>query len=73
MAGLFGVNGPAISEYIDSIFESGELEGSLTVSKMEIVENAFVHPDCKTLNYNCSGNFGKLDRLVDFVVSEKWA
>jgi hypothetical protein len=38
MAGLFGVNVPAISKHIDNIFESGELERSSTVSKMEIVQ-----------------------------------
>lgn len=38
MAGLFGVNVPAISKHIDNIFESGELERSSTVSKLEIVQ-----------------------------------
>mgnify|MGYP001320557544 CR=1 FL=1 len=38
MAGLFGVNVPAISKHIDNIFESGELERDSTVSKMEIVQ-----------------------------------
>ncbi len=39
MAGIFGVNVPAISKHIDNIFETGELEKDSTVSKMEIVQN----------------------------------
>lgn len=38
LAGIFGVNLLAISKHIDNIFESGELERSSTVSKMEIVQ-----------------------------------
>jgi len=38
MAGLFGVNVPAISKHIDNIFESGELERGSTVSITEIVQ-----------------------------------
>ncbi|MDO4431638.1 MAG: RhuM family protein, partial [Lonepinella koalarum] len=37
MAELFGVEVPAISKHLDNIYQSGELEQSLTVSKMEIV------------------------------------
>ena len=37
LAELFGVKIPAISKHLKNIFESGELEQSATVSKMEIV------------------------------------
>ena len=39
MAELFGVQVPAISKHLKNIFESGELQESATVSKMEIVVN----------------------------------
>lgn len=39
MAELFGVQVPAISKHLKNIFESGELQESTTVSKMEIVVN----------------------------------
>ena len=39
MAELFGVHVPAISKHLKNIFESGELQESTTVSKMEIVVN----------------------------------
>ena len=39
MAGLFGVNVPAISKHLKNIFDSGELVEEATVSKMEIVRN----------------------------------
>ena len=35
---LFAVNIPAISKHLKNIFESGELDASATVSKMEIVQ-----------------------------------
>jgi len=38
MAELFDVNVPAISKHLKNIFEEGELEETLTVSKMEIVQ-----------------------------------
>ena len=37
MAELFGVNVPAISKHLKNIFDEGELEEKVTVSKMEIV------------------------------------
>lgn len=37
IAELFGVKVPAISKHLKNIFETGELEESSTVSKMEIV------------------------------------
>ena len=37
MAALFGVQIPDISKHINNIFESGELDSSTTVSKMETV------------------------------------
>lgn len=39
MSELFGVQVPAISKHLKNIFESGELDESTTVSKMEIVVN----------------------------------
>ena len=36
MATLFDVNVPAISKHLKNIFESGELEEQVAVSKMEI-------------------------------------
>lgn len=39
MAELFGVQVPAINKHLKNIFESGELQESTTVSKMEIVVN----------------------------------
>lgn len=39
MSELFGVQVPAISKHLKNIFESGELQESATVSKMEIVVN----------------------------------
>ena len=39
MSELFGVQVPAISKHLKNIFESGELQESTTVSKMEIVVN----------------------------------
>ena len=38
MAELFYVNVPAISKHLNNIFESGELNKTVTVSKMEIVQ-----------------------------------
>lgn len=39
MAKLFGVNVPAISKHLKNIFEEGELDQSMVVSKMEITTN----------------------------------
>lgn len=39
MSELFGVQVPAISKHLKNIFESGELQESTIVSKMEIVVN----------------------------------
>ena len=39
MAELFGVKVPAISKHLKNIFEEGELEESVTISKMETVVN----------------------------------
>ncbi|MCL2037704.1 virulence RhuM family protein [Candidatus Saccharibacteria bacterium] len=39
MAELFGVGVPAISKHLENIYESGELDKTATVSKMEIVRN----------------------------------
>jgi hypothetical protein len=38
LAELFGVKVPAINKHLDKIFESGELNRSATVSKMEMVQ-----------------------------------
>lgn len=37
MAKVFEVQVPAISKHLNNIFEEGELDKNLTVSKMEIV------------------------------------
>lgn len=39
MAELFGVNVPAISKHLKNIFEEGELDQNVVVSKMEIATN----------------------------------
>jgi len=39
LAALFGVKVPAINKHLKNIFESGELEHDVTVSKMEIVQS----------------------------------
>ena len=39
LAELFGVKVPAINKHLKNIFESGELDRSVTVSKMEIVQS----------------------------------
>lgn len=39
LAELFGVQPPAINKHLKNIFESGELERSATISKMEIVQS----------------------------------
>jgi hypothetical protein len=38
LAELFGVGVPAINKHLKNIFESGELEPTATISKMEIVQ-----------------------------------
>jgi hypothetical protein len=52
MAGLFGVQVPAISKHLKNIYEEGEVTESTTVSKMEIVVNR--------------GFRGEVMELVDF-------
>lgn len=54
MAELFGVQVPAISKHLKNIFESGELQESTTVSKMEIVVNRGFRGEVteETLFYN---------------------
>ena len=42
MAELFGVQIPAINKHLKNIFEEGELNKETTISKMEIVQNAFL-------------------------------
>lgn len=43
MAKLFDVNVPAISKHLKNIFESGELELSAVISKMEITAAEIIH------------------------------
>ena len=38
MAALFDVGVPAISKHLANVFETGELKGKATVSKMETVQ-----------------------------------
>lgn len=54
MSELFGVQVPAISKHLKNIFESGELDESTTVSKMEIVVNRGFRGEVteETLFYN---------------------
>lgn len=54
MSELFGVQVPAISKHLKNIFESGELQESTTVSKMEIVVNRGFRGEVteETLFYN---------------------
>ena len=52
MAELFGVKVPAISKHLKNIFEEGELEESVTISKMETVVNR--------------GFRGEVSEMVDF-------
>lgn len=52
MSELFGVKVPAISKHLKNIFEEGELEESMTISKMETVVNR--------------GYRGEVSEMIDF-------
>ncbi len=58
MAQLFGVNVPAISKHLQSIYESEELSKEATISKMEIVQQE------GTRNINRAIDFYNLDAII---------
>ena len=47
MAQLFGVGVPAISKHLKNIFDEGELDKDVVVSKMEITTFSFNSPSLK--------------------------
>ncbi|MFA6813564.1 MAG: hypothetical protein WCR45_10870 [Bacteroidaceae bacterium] len=57
MAQLFGVGVPAISKYLKNIFEEGELEEQVVVSKMEITtEHGAIEGNTQTKTFlSCKG------------------
>jgi len=52
MAALFGLQVPAISKHLKNIFEEGELDDNMTISKMETVVNR--------------GFRGEVNEVIDF-------
>ena len=50
MAELFGVNVPAISKHLKNIFEEGELDQNVVVSKMEITKGTISKMEIVTDN-----------------------
>ena len=61
MAELFGVKVPAISKHLKNIFEEGELQQEVVVSKMEITTQHGALAD-KTLHHEA--NFYNLDAII---------
>ena len=61
MAALFDVNVPAISKHLKNIFESGELEEKVVVSKMEI---ATPHGAIAGKMQTIEANFYNLDAII---------
>ena len=61
MAELFGVQTPAISKYLKNIFDKGELDEAVVVSKMEITTPHGAIPD-KTQTQNAQ--FYSLDAII---------
>lgn len=61
MAALFDVNIPAISKHLKNIFESGELNEQVVVSKMEI---ATQHGAIAGKTQNIETNFYNLDAII---------
>ena len=61
MAALFDVNVPAISKHLKNIFESGELDENVVVSKMEI---ATQHGAIAGKMQNIETNFYNLDAII---------
>ena len=49
MAALFGVGVPAVSKHLKNVFQDGELNEKVVVSKMEITDN---HDHCKNCNFH---------------------
>lgn len=54
MAILYGTSVPAISKHVKNIFELGELQANLTVSKMEIVQQEGDRTVCRTTTMYCT-------------------
>ena len=61
MAALFDVSVPAISKHLKNIFESGELDENVVVSKMEI---ATQHGAIAGKMQNIETNFYNLDAII---------
>ena len=61
MAELFGVNISAISKHLKNIFEEGELQEDMVVSKMEITTE---HGAIKGKTQTRSVNFYNLDAII---------
>ena len=61
MAELFGVQTPAISKHLKNIFDKGELDEAVVVSKMEITTPHGAIPD-KTQTQNAQ--FYSLDAII---------
>lgn len=61
MAELFGVKVPAISKHLKNIFEEGELEESVTISKMEITTQ---HGAIKDKTQQNETKFYNLDAII---------
>lgn len=61
MAELFGIGVPAISKHLKNIFEEGELQQEVVVSKMEITTQHGALAD-KTQRHEA--NFYNLDTII---------
>jgi len=61
MTVLFGVNTPAISKHLKNIFETGELEEEVVVSKMEITTQ---HGAMEGKTQTREGKFYNLDAII---------
>ena len=61
MAELFGVKVPAISKHLKNIFEEGELEESVVISKMEITTQ---HGAIKDKTQQNETQFYNLDAII---------
>ena len=61
MSQLFGVQTPAISKHLKNIFESGELDETVVVSKMEITTQ---HGAIEGKTQQIETNFYHLDAII---------
>lgn len=69
MASLFDVQVPAISKHLKKIFEEGELNETVVVSKMEITT---VHGAMIGKTQTQEANFYNLDAINEFLVFRKY-